>query len=77
MLSSVTSEDYVILIANPNHHQMSQPSDQKVSLGCGTLILIAIIVLIFGNSGSNQEIEEKLNKIEKRLEKIEQKLDTK
>ncbi|MEN8694994.1 MAG: hypothetical protein ACN4GG_04280 [Akkermansiaceae bacterium] len=56
---------------------MSQPSDQKVSLGCGTLILIAIIVLIFGNSGSNQEIEEKLNKIEKRLEKIEQKLDTK
>lgn len=35
---------------------MAESTDQKVSLGCGTLILIAVIVLIFGNAGSNDEI---------------------
>lgn len=54
---------------------MSEAPDQKVSLGCGTLILIAIIVLIFGNSGSNNELDEKLKKIDDRLERIEKKLD--
>ena len=32
---------------------------QKVSLGCGTLILIALIVMIFG-SGKTDEIEDEL-----------------
>ena len=29
-------------------------NSQKASLGCGTLILIAIIVLIFGNAGNDE-----------------------
>lgn len=29
-------------------------NSQKAGLGCGTLILIAIIVLIFGNAGSKE-----------------------
>jgi len=29
-------------------------NNQKVGLGCGTLILIALIVLIFGNAGSDE-----------------------
>ncbi len=32
--------------------------DRKASLGCGTLILIALIVLIVGNAGSGQVMEE-------------------
>jgi hypothetical protein len=35
---------------------------QEVSLGCGTLILIALIVLIFGRGGSG-EIERELQRL--------------
>jgi hypothetical protein len=30
--------------------------DRKVSLGCGTLILIALIVLIFGNANRSDDV---------------------
>lgn len=43
---------------------------QKVSLGCGTLILIAIIVAIFSNSSGN-EIRSNLRNIENRLNTIQ------
>ncbi len=29
-------------------------NSQKANLGCGTLVLIAIIVLIFGNAGNDE-----------------------
>jgi len=32
--------------------------NQQVSLGCGTLILIALIVLILGNTGSEEVMKE-------------------
>ena len=32
--------------------------DRKASLGCGTFILIALIVLIVGNAGASQVMEE-------------------
>ena len=32
--------------------------DRKTSLGCGTLILIALIVLIVGNMGSGEVMKE-------------------
>ena len=35
--------------------------NQKASLGCGTLILIALIVLIFANIGGNKCAEEVRN----------------
>lgn len=54
---------------------MAQQTDQKVSLGCGTLILIAIIVLIFGNRGSNDELDRRLDRIESQLDKIEKKME--
>ncbi len=51
---------------------METPShESKASLGCGTLILIALIVAIFSGGGMKQEIKN----IEARLERIEQKLD--
>lgn len=37
----------------------SPDSSAKASLGCGSLILIAIIVLIFSN-GKNEELEKQL-----------------
>lgn len=33
-------------------------NDQKVSLGCGTLILIALIVLLVGNHGREEMLKE-------------------
>ena len=43
---------------------------QRVSLGCGTLILIALIVLIFSDTGTPPDmapILQRLDKIEDRL----------
>lgn len=51
---------------------MKDNSDHKVSLGCGTLILIAIIVAIFSNGGT----KDRLLRIEQKLERIEQKLES-
>jgi len=42
----------------------------KVGLGCGTLILIALIVLILGNAGSADN-EEEFKKLNKKLDSIE------
>ncbi len=39
-----------------------------VSLGCGSLILIALIVMIFSNRGPSQESIERLNRTINRLE---------
>ena len=37
-------------------------NSQKANLGCGTLILIAIIVLIFGNAG-NEELSQDMQQL--------------
>jgi hypothetical protein len=41
---------------------MSVDTNQKVGLGCGTLILIALIVVIFGNAGS-RGLEDEVKKL--------------
>jgi hypothetical protein len=51
------------------------PSDQsqKVQLGCGTLILIALIVLFFsngGNRGSNTDLENKIRDLSKEVHQL-------
>ena len=42
------------------------PPDNKVSLGCGTLILIALIVMIFGNANrsGDKKTAEQLRKLQ-------------
>lgn len=35
---------------------MAQAPDNKVSLGCGTLILIALIVMIFGRGNDSRDL---------------------
>lgn len=47
-------------------------TDNKASLGCGTLILIALIVMIFGNSNgdaekSNKQISDKLQALQSEI----------
>ena len=42
---------------------MPQERDLKVSLGCGTLILIAIIVLFFNGNGSNRQLRDEMNQM--------------
>ena len=54
---------------------------QEVSLGCGTLILIAVIVMIFSKSNRDDRsaiapVLQKLDAIEKRLDVIERRLET-
>ena len=39
---------------------MSQVPDNKVSLGCGTLILIALIVMIFGRGSDSNKLEREI-----------------
>jgi hypothetical protein len=57
---------------------------QNVSLGCGTLILIAIIVAIFSNRNSVdlapvtsrlEVMDQKLQHLEQQLQKLDQKLE--
>jgi hypothetical protein len=51
---------------------------QRVSLGCGTLILIALIVLIFSNAGDGKRdlrpVIEQLDKLEHKLDDVERQL---
>ncbi len=42
---------------------------QKVTLGCGTLIIIALIVLVFGYSGNN-ETNEKLQFLQNEIRQL-------
>ncbi|NJL40586.1 MAG: hypothetical protein HC899_30455 [Leptolyngbyaceae cyanobacterium SM1_4_3] len=56
-----------------------QNSNIKIQVGCGTLILIALIVLIFSGSGSeNRDLSSLRNDIwavSPKLDRIEQKLE--
>lgn len=39
-------------------------SNNKVSLGCGTLILIAVIVLIFGNANNDKDLLREVRRLQ-------------
>ena len=47
---------------------MSDHSNQKASLGCGSLILIALIAAIFGGWRTNKNLEKKLDEVPTREE---------
>jgi len=57
-------------------------NSQKVGLGCGTLILIAIIVLIFGNAGSEeltqevQQLRQEVAQLNSAVQRLESALQT-
>ncbi|HUO83730.1 MAG TPA: hypothetical protein VM534_01325 [Thermoanaerobaculia bacterium] len=53
----------------------------KVQLGCGTLILIALIVLIFSGGPSDdvedevRELQEEIEQLQEQVDRLEQKID--
>ena len=47
--------------------------NNKVGLGCGTLILLVLIVIFFGNVGS-QNLASQISSLQGSIQKIEQKL---
>ena len=58
---------------SPESSTSDGPS-QKVSLGCGTLILIALIVLIFSNGGGNKDTARQLQEVKAELANLKQEI---
>jgi len=54
--------------------KMSTDHTQKATLGCGTLILIAIIVAIFSNRGSD-DVERGLDKLRDDVQALKKSID--
>ena len=52
-------------------------SDQNrnVQLGCGTLIAIAIIVMIFSGGRNDSETRKELRALNRKIDRLEQKID--
>ena len=46
---------------------MAAEQNVRASLGCGTLILIAIIVLVFGGHNDHERLEEKIDDLREEL----------
>jgi ArsR family metal-binding transcriptional regulator len=51
------------------------PTDTRVQLGCGTLIIIAIIVALFSGGRSDSRQRRQLEEMNERLDRLEQKID--
>jgi outer membrane murein-binding lipoprotein Lpp len=50
-------------------------TDSKVQLGCGTLIIIAIIVMMFSGGQESKELKESIDALNAKVERLEQKID--
>ena len=61
-------EDYGIELESVEVLNMGD-RDQKVSLGCGTLILIAIIVMIFSSRDDN-DVERELRQLKSEVQQL-------
>ena len=49
--------------------------NNKVQLGCGTLIIIAIIVMIFSKGSDTDKLRGQLDEMKKQLDRLEKKVD--
>jgi uncharacterized protein YoxC len=50
-------------------------SDNKVQLGCGTLIIIALIVMIFSGGKDVDKLQRQLDDMSRQLDRMEKKVD--
>ena len=51
------------------------PTDNKVQLGCGTLIIIALIVMLFSGGSDSRKLRGQLDDMNKKLDRLEKKVD--
>jgi hypothetical protein len=51
------------------------PTDNKVQLGCGTLIIIALIVMLFSGGNDSRKLRGQLDDVNRKLDRLEKKLD--
>lgn len=47
----------------------------KVQLGCGTLILIALIVIIFSDRGDEKKLARAVEELSAKIDRLEKKID--
>ena len=52
-----------------------QRVDNKVQLGCGTLIVIAIIVMLFSGGNESRKLRNQLDEVEQKIDRLEKKID--
>jgi outer membrane murein-binding lipoprotein Lpp len=50
-------------------------TDNKVQLGCGTLIIIALIVMIFSGGQESKELRKSVDELNAKVDRLEQKID--
>jgi hypothetical protein len=54
---------------------VSNTTNRNVSLGCGTLIIIALIVLIFSGGRDVEKLEKSIEQLEIKIDRLETKID--
>lgn len=52
-----------------------KPIDNKVQLGVGTLIIIAIIVMVFSGGSDSRKVRRQLNDMDQKIDRLEKKID--
>jgi outer membrane murein-binding lipoprotein Lpp len=55
---------------------MAEQNNNSVQLGCGTLIVIAIIVAIFSGDRGNDKVQSELRELNQKVDRLELKIDT-
>jgi hypothetical protein len=50
-------------------------SDNKTQLGCGTLIIIALIVMIFSGGRESKRLRKSVDALNTKVERLEKKID--
>jgi outer membrane murein-binding lipoprotein Lpp len=55
---------------------MSEPNTNNTAqLGCGTLIIIALIVMVFSGGRESKELRQSVNALNAKLDRLEKKID--
>lgn len=52
-----------------------RPAETKAQLGCGTLIIIAIIVMIFSGGRDSSQLKNDVAKLNEKIDRLESKID--
>ena len=55
--------------------QTNPQQPQKVQLGCGTLIVIALIVMLFSGDRSDRRMRKEMRELRETIERLEKKID--